>query len=363
MSGEQNDMENRPMNLHFSLACFFAPIWAWLAFQCSVWSFILTHSPMPFYYIRKIMWYQVVSMKGQRFGRWTVLGQMEFSKTGERKWLCRCDCGTERFVLERSLLYGGSQSCGCLRKERAKEAVSADLTGKAFGELTVLGPAPAQKAGGVRWLCRCICGTEYTVLGTLLLSGRRTRCPNHRKNYAVKDIAGQRFFRLTARYPAEAQNGRGIVWHCRCDCGTEIDVPYNDLVYGNMKSCGCQKKEHDAQMPELLTHIDGTCIEALRSGKRPANNTTGYRGIYKIRGKYTVKIVFQKKQYFLGTFEKAADAAAVREKSEQLPFGEAVSLYEAWKKKASADPDWAAEHPLAYLVVRDRDGMPRIRAV
>ena len=125
---------------------------------------------------------------------------------GERKYLCRCDCGTERYVLERSLLYGGSQSCGCLRKERAKEAVSADLTGKAFGELTVLGPAPAQKAGGVRWLCRCICGTEYTVLGTLLLSGRRTRCPNHRKNYAVKDIAGQRFFRLTARYPAEAQN-------------------------------------------------------------------------------------------------------------------------------------------------------------
>lgn len=55
MSGKQNDMENRPMNLHFSLAWFFAPIWAWLAFQYSVWSFILTHSPMPVYYIRKIM--------------------------------------------------------------------------------------------------------------------------------------------------------------------------------------------------------------------------------------------------------------------------------------------------------------------
>ena len=40
------------MNLHFSLVCFFAPVWAWLAFQCSVWSFILTHSPMRVYYIR-----------------------------------------------------------------------------------------------------------------------------------------------------------------------------------------------------------------------------------------------------------------------------------------------------------------------
>ena len=65
MSGEQNDMENRPMTLHFSLACFFAPIWAWLAFQCSVWSFILTHSPMPVYYIRKIMFYGAIDMTAQ----------------------------------------------------------------------------------------------------------------------------------------------------------------------------------------------------------------------------------------------------------------------------------------------------------
>lgn len=53
----------------------------------------------------------------QRFGRWTVLGGCVTTSRGERKYLCRCDCGTERYVLERSLLYGGSQSCGCLRKE------------------------------------------------------------------------------------------------------------------------------------------------------------------------------------------------------------------------------------------------------
>lgn len=53
------------MNLYFSLVCFFAPVWAWLAFQCSVWSFILTHSPMRVYYIRKIMFYGAIDMTTQ----------------------------------------------------------------------------------------------------------------------------------------------------------------------------------------------------------------------------------------------------------------------------------------------------------
>lgn len=53
------------MNLHFSLVCFFAPVWAWLAFQRSVWSFILTHSPMRVYYIRKIMFYGAIDMTTQ----------------------------------------------------------------------------------------------------------------------------------------------------------------------------------------------------------------------------------------------------------------------------------------------------------
>ena len=34
-----------------------------------------------------------------------------------------------------------------------------------------------------------------------------------------------------------------MIWHGRCDCGKEIDVDYNSLVYTSMKSCDGQKKE------------------------------------------------------------------------------------------------------------------------
>ena len=77
-------------------------------------------------------------LTGEKFCRWTVIGPYAENPKGERKWLCRCECGTEKYVLERSLLYGGSESCGCLRKERAARAVAYDLHGQVFGELTVL---------------------------------------------------------------------------------------------------------------------------------------------------------------------------------------------------------------------------------
>jgi hypothetical protein len=54
---------------------------------------------------------------GFRFGRWLVLDSEPLRKNGLDLWLCRCDCGEERFVRPSRLRAGGSQSCGCLRRE------------------------------------------------------------------------------------------------------------------------------------------------------------------------------------------------------------------------------------------------------
>lgn len=88
---------------------------------------------------------QPKNLCGEKYGRWTVIDSTPIIETDERKWRCRCDCGTERYVLERSLLYGGSHSCGCLRDETFRSKVVYDLTGKSFGELTVLHKAEHQK--------------------------------------------------------------------------------------------------------------------------------------------------------------------------------------------------------------------------
>jgi hypothetical protein len=62
-------------------------------------------------------------LTGQRFGRWTVLA-MSSERRGRKRsvlWRCRCDCGTERLVVEESLIRNRSKSCGCARREASSK--------------------------------------------------------------------------------------------------------------------------------------------------------------------------------------------------------------------------------------------------
>ena len=210
------------------------------------------------------------------------------------------------------------------------------------------------KHGAVQWHCQCACGAQCVVSSSLLLTGRKTRCggKEHEKKYSYSDIAGRRFERLVALYPAKRYDRSGsVIWHCRCDCGSEVDVAYNALMYGNQKSCGCQKKAHDRKIREYLTHVDGTSIDAIRSKKIPTDNTTGYKGVYFIKGKYVAKIVFRKKQYFLGAYERIEDAAEARREAEEVLFDGVAAHYQKWKMVADRDPEWAAEHPIQVTVI------------
>lgn len=53
-------------------------------------------------------------MIGDRFGKWEVVAATERTATAKKlkTWICRCDCGTKRFVAEQSLKNGRSKSCG-----------------------------------------------------------------------------------------------------------------------------------------------------------------------------------------------------------------------------------------------------------
>lgn len=61
---------------------------------------------------------------GDTFGRWTVLEECEIRKRTnaagyERYYSCRCLCGNVGLVPKNALISRASQSCGCLRQERA----------------------------------------------------------------------------------------------------------------------------------------------------------------------------------------------------------------------------------------------------
>lgn len=96
-------------------------------------------------------------------------------------------------------------------------------------------------------------------------------------------------------------------------------------------------------------------MDMLKSKKIPTDTTTGYKGVYLIKGKYVAKIVFQKKQYFLGTYDDIADAAQFRKEAEEVLFDGVATHYKAWKQKADSDPSWAEENPIQVFVNQDSD--------
>lgn len=54
---------------------------------------------------------------GHRFNRLIVVSKAPTISVRNKRWLCRCDCGTEKIVAQSELRSGKTQSCGCLRRE------------------------------------------------------------------------------------------------------------------------------------------------------------------------------------------------------------------------------------------------------
>ncbi len=57
------------------------------------------------------------------------------------------------------------------------------------------------------------------------------------------NITGQRYGRLVAIEPTERRENKNVVWRFRCDCGGTREASAAQVRNGNIKSCGCLRRE------------------------------------------------------------------------------------------------------------------------
>lgn len=62
------------------------------------------------------------NLTGQRFNRLVAINKIDRAKDGQIIWQCLCDCGELTKVVSSRLRNGRIKSCGCLQRERAREA-------------------------------------------------------------------------------------------------------------------------------------------------------------------------------------------------------------------------------------------------
>ena len=215
----------------------------------------------------------IKDLTGQRFGRLVALEPEEERKNGQVVWKCKCDCGNTVSVRGANLRNGHTMSCGSCPKEDFPHPGAKDLTGLRFGKLVAMRPTGERKNGFVMWECACDCGKTTIVRGSSLTGGYVKSCGclqrtnNHER---AKDLAGQRFGRLTVLRLIENRSTGRKTWECQCDCGNTKIVKHNSLISGNTKSCGCLKKDS-------LTKANGKDLTGQRFGKLSVLRATNER--------------------------------------------------------------------------------------
>lgn len=165
------------------------------------------------------------NLTGKQFGRWTVISKAE--KRGRYYyWHCKCFCGNEKDVRERSLLEGTSMSCGCIQKEVAakmcSETKKKDLIGERFGRLLVVeNLGYKRERHGTIWRCLCDCGNEVNVVGHALKKGATVSCGCYARESQSKRAKthGESKTRLYSIY-------RGMISRCYCENSGEFYKNY-----------------------------------------------------------------------------------------------------------------------------------------
>lgn len=206
---------------------------------------------------------RIRDLTNKRFGRWTVEERADTMKGVY--WICRCDCGTRKVIRGTSLTSGNSTSCGCYSSEKLRELRILNLTGKKYGNLTVLfqvkdflSSVNGKKRS--RWKCKCDCGNITYVNGTDLTSGNTRSCGCYKEQRTsethFQDLSGQRFGMLLVLKRVEdhitTENGRTRPqFLCKCDCGNFKIIQKDSLMNGT-SSCGCLNSQGERKIAECL---------------------------------------------------------------------------------------------------------------
>ncbi len=209
-----------------------------------------------------------VGLTGQRFGMLEVVSENgRAPKSGAVLWLCKCDCGNTTVVTGGNLRAGITHSCGCYRKEHAREAMTTH--------------------GGTY-------KPEYSPWKAM-----RKRCSN--KNDIHFYLYG----------------GRGIKV---CDRWNKFDNFLEDMGSRPSKKHSIERMNPNGNYEPSNCKWATPIEQARNTRKREGTKVTGVSW-HKHTNKYMARISVDSKEIYLGVFNSIEEAASARSEAEIKYWG------------------------------------------
>ena len=155
-----------------------------------------------------------------------------------------------------------------------------DITGQQFGRLVALYPTEKRVGTHVVWHCQCECGNEIDVsigaLGKAIFSCGCLRKDKAREKglLSINNLIGNTYGKLTVIDYVHIDDKPGSYWKCKCSCGKEVVVSARNLTNGNTMSCGCMTESHGEFIIKTLLH--NANIEYEKEYKTDIGFISGY---------------------------------------------------------------------------------------
>lgn len=148
--------------------------------------------------------------------------------------------------------------------------VKLNLINQRFGKLVVIDSAPNTDSRLTAWKCQCDCGNQCISTTKQLRSGKKKSCGCLSKFY--KDIEiGDKYNYLTVISKSE---NRDKYWKCQCDCGNFTEVLDSNLKNGNVKSCGCLRRQPSSRRVDITNKKFGYLTALYYNTEKSQPNRT-----------------------------------------------------------------------------------------
>lgn len=100
------------------------------------------------------------------------------------------------------------------------------------------------------------------------------------------DLTGKQFGELTVLEPDNSKVWHSKHWLCKCSCGKIVSVERKHLLDGSTKSCGHTKRQNGLDHTDNFSGMRdrqnkyNTNLEVIRNQKIQPNNTSGVKGVH-----------------------------------------------------------------------------------
>lgn len=291
---------------------------------------------------------------GEKYGKLTIIKEIEHTPSGMRRVFCKCDCGNTRITSPYSLHNGNVTCCEeCLKKKKQDEQIQKYryMIGETYGKLTVdnIFYDTNKKRVMAHSVCSCEDHNELICSVHYLLSGNTKSCGCIEKNRGT---------RKNNKYDLNNDYGIGYFddgdnFYFDLEDLDKIKKYYWSKLYVNDLCYAVTKRKINGINKSLLMHrlvmgvLDNPNVEVdhikhntldnrksqLRIGTKWennlnhglfVNNTSGYSGVQwdKKNKRWYATITYNGEHYWLGYYDKKEDAINARKYAEDYYFKE-----------------------------------------